>query len=267
MRRILVWCGVRVLFIGDIFSKPGIRAVQAFLAEVRDEYDFIIANGENAAGGAGITRKHFSQMLDAGVDVVTLGNHTWDNREVVELLEETPRLLRPLNYPPGTPGLGYAAFTARTGERVHVAQAMGRVFMHPLDCPFRAIDSVVETLPENEPLMVDFHAEATSEKRAFGFHLTGRAAAVIGTHTHVQTADERIARGTALITDVGMTGVQESAIGMRYDEVLYRFTTGLPKRYKPAEGIGGVCAVSLGLRGGRATAIERIQWTPVASTP
>jgi len=252
---------VRVLFIGDIFSKPGLRAAYAFLDEVRDDYDFIIANGENAAGGFGITRKHLQGLLEAGVDVVTLGNHTWDAQDAFELLEETPRLIRPLNYPPGAPGLGHTTLEARSGERVTVVQAMGRVYLPALDCPFRALDELLPTLPADSTVVVDFHAEATSEKKVMGEFLAGRVAATIGTHTHVQTADETVKRGTAYITDVGMTGVQDSAIGMRFDEVLYRFTTGLPKRYKPAEAPGTVCAVQLETQGGRARLIERIQWS------
>lgn len=234
--------------------------MQAYLAQHRHAYDFIIANGENAAGGFGLTRKHFEQMLDAGVDAVTLGNHTWDARDTAELLEETTRLIRPLNYPPGTPGLGAASFTTRGGERITVAQVMGRIFMEPLDCPFRAIDAVAEGLPDQEALIVDFHAEATSEKRVMGYHLSGRAAAVIGTHTHVQTADERVVKGTAYITDVGMTGVQDSAIGMAFEEVHYRFVTRLPRRYRPADKAGTLCGVAMTIEAGRARQIERIQW-------
>ncbi len=251
---------MRVLFIGDVFSTPGYAVTRAYLAEIRDDFDFIIVNGENIAGGFGITRKHFDGLLDAGADVVTLGNHTWDAREAFELLEETPRLIRPLNYPLGAPGLGHTTLSARTGERVTVVQAMGRIFLPALDDPFRALDEFLETVSVDTTVIVDFHAEATSEKKALGEFLAGRVAAVIGTHTHVQTADELIKRGTAYITDVGMTGVQDSAIGMRFDEVLYRFTTGLPKRYKPADAPGTVCAVSLTLAGGRASTIERIQW-------
>ena len=253
---------MRVLFIGDVFSSPGLTVTKHYLAEVRDAYDFVIVNGENVAGGFGITRKHFTQLLDVGADVVTLGNHTWDAKDAYGLLEETPRLVRPINYPPGAPGLGHTTLEARTGERVTVIQAMGRIFLPALDCPFRALDALLETLStETEtPVIVDFHAEATSEKKAMGEHLAGRVAAVIGTHTHVQTADEIIKRGTAYLTDVGMTGVQDSAIGMRFDEVLYRFTTGLPRRYKPADAPGTVCAVALTLSGARATQIERIQW-------
>ncbi len=251
---------MRVLFIGDIYGKPGLKVAEQFLQAYRQDYDFIIANGENTAGGFGLNKKSFERMLAAGVDVVTLGNHSWDNREAFDIIEQTPRLFRPANYPPGTPGLGCASFTARSGERLSVAQAMGRVYLEPLDDPFHAVDSVLETLPEGEPLVVDFHAEATSEKKVMGFHLRGRAAAVIGTHTHVQTADEQIFRGTAYITDVGMTGTQDSAIGMRYEEVHYRFTTRLPKRYKPADRPGTLCAVVLELQDSKAVSIERIQW-------
>ncbi len=251
---------MRILFIGDIFGTPGIKAMQQFLAAVRDDYDFVIANGENAAGGFGITRKHFEQMRTAGVDVVTMGNHTWDKHEVFEIIEETPRLLRPLNYPPGTPGLGHASFASRSGERIAVVNAMGRVFMEPLDCPFRALDNLLEHHPKDEALIVDFHAEATSEKRAMGYHLSGRVTAMIGTHTHVQTADERISKGTAYITDVGMTGVQDSAIGMAFEEVHYRFIHKLPKRFKPADRQGAVRAISLEISGAKATQIERLQW-------
>ena len=251
---------MQVLFIGDVFGAPGLAVTKSFLAAFRDDYDFIVVNGENVAGGFGITRKHFAQLLDAGADVVTLGNHTWDAQDAALLLEESPRLIRPLNYPPGAPGLGHTTLEARTGERVVVAQAMGRIFLPALDCPFRALDALLETLPPDIPVIVDFHAEATSEKKAMGEHLAGRVVAVIGTHTHVQTADEIVKRGTAYLTDVGMTGVQDSAIGMRFDEVLYRFTTGRPKRYKPADAPGAVCAVALTLAEGRATDITRIQW-------
>lgn len=258
---------MRVLFIGDVFSAPGLSATQDFLRTFRDDYDFIIVNGENVAGGFGITRKHFELFLAAGADVVTLGNHTWDGRDAFELLEESPRLIRPINYPPTAPGLGHTTLQARTGERVTVVQAMGRVFLPALDCPFRALDELLEALPTDVPVIVDFHAEATSEKKAMGEYLAGRVAAVIGTHTHVQTADELVKRGTAYITDVGMSGVQDSAIGMRFDEVLYRFTTGLPRRYRPAEAAGTVCAVALTLSGARATDIRRLQWPPPAVAP
>ena len=251
---------MRLLFIGDVFSTPGMRALQAFMAECGSDYDVVVANGENAAGGFGITRKHFDQMREAGVDVVTLGNHSWDQREALELAEETSRLVRPINYPPGTPGLGATTVQARSGEHVTVIQAMGRVFMEALEDPFRAVDEALEALPGGRAVLVDFHGEASSEKKVMAYHLRGRAAAVIGTHTHVQTADEAVHDGTASITDVGMTGVQDSSIGMDYDAVHKRFVTKLPHRFRPATGRATVCAVAIDIEGARATSIERIRW-------
>ena len=236
--------------------------VRRYLNQVRDDYDFIVVNGENAAGGRGITRKLFGQIRDAGADVVTLGNHSWDQAEALKLVEETPRLLRPLNYPSGTPGLGWGTFSARNGERITVAQIMGRVLMEALDDPFRAIDTVLGDQPEGANVLVDFHAEATSEKKVMGYHLAGRCSAVIGTHTHVQTADETLISGTAYITDVGMTGPQNSSVGMNFDEVHYRLTTGLPKRFRPSSQAGEVRAVAVVLQGGKARSIRRIQAIP-----
>lgn len=253
---------MRILYIGDIYSTPGLKVLEAFMSRWSDDYDFVIANGENAAGGFGLTRKHFAQMRDAGVDVVTLGNHSWDQREVLELIEETPRLIRPLNYPVGTPGLGATTLEARTGERVTVMQAMGRVYMEPLDDPFRAVDAALEQISGDQTVVVDFHAEATSEKKVMAYHLRGRVAAVIGTHTHVQTADEAIYDGTASITDVGMTGVLDSSIGMDYAAVHERFVTKLPRRFRPATGPATVCALAVTTEGGRANTVERIQWRP-----
>lgn len=252
---------VRVLFIGDIVAKQGVNVVQRYLTHHRDDYDFVIANGENCAGGRGITRKYFQRLREAGVDVVTLGNHTWDNADVTEIITETTHLLRPLNYPRATPGLGHASFVV-ADERVTVISVIGRIFMEPYDSPFAVLDDVLETLPDSDTIIVDFHAEATSEKKVMGYHLRGRVAAVLGTHTHVQTADEFISRGTAYLTDVGMTGVQDSAIGVRYEEAHYRFTKQLPKRFSPAEGTATLCGVVLELSQGRAHSIERIQWTP-----
>lgn len=251
---------MKLLFIGDVFARPGLVVLEQFLERHRDDYDFIVANGENAAGGFGLTRKHFEKLRRAGVDVVTLGNHSFDQAEARELLEETPHLLRPLNYPPGSPGLGAATFESRSGEPVTVAQVMGRVFMEPLDDPFRSLDALLETLPAKSTLIVDLHAEATSEKKVLGYHLFGRATAAVGTHTHVQTADEMILRGTAYITDVGMTGVQASSIGMRFEEVHQRFTTKLPVRFRPADEPGTLCALAVESEAGRATAVARLQW-------
>src|SRR5690606_27705644 len=177
----------------------------AFLKEHHTDYDFVIVNGENSAGGFGITKRHFEQLRSAGADVVTLGNHGFDKPDTDELLANNPRLLRAANFPPGTPGLGYHVYEARNGERIAVMQLMGRVFMDPLDCPFRAADDVLENLPDGVPVIVEFHAEATSEKKVMGYHLAGHVAAVLGTHTHITTADEAVFNGTAYITDVGMT--------------------------------------------------------------
>ena len=235
-------------------------AALAFLKQHAHEYDFVIVNGENSAGGFGITKRHFEQLRGAGADVVTLGNHGFDKPDTGELLENTPRLLRAANYPPGTPGLGYHVYEARNGQRVAVTQLMGRVFMDALDCPFRTADDVLENLPADVPIIVEFHAEATSEKKVMGYHLAGRAAAVLGTHTHVTTADEAVFKGTAYITDVGMTGVQNSSIGMAFEEVHARFLSKVPVRYRPAEGLATLNAVELELAGARATAIRRLRW-------
>ncbi len=251
---------MRVLFIGDVYGAPGIAAVQAYLHAYLESFDLVIANGENAAGGFGITRANFRALRGAGVDVVTLGNHTFDQAEAAELLEETPRLVRPLTYPRGTPGVGFVTVSARGGERVTVGQVMGRLFMEPMDDPFEAADAVVEAAGPDEAVIVDVHAEATSEKKVLAYHLEGRASAVIGTHTHVQTADEALQAGTATITDVGMTGVERSSIGMRFEEVYHRMRTKRPKRFKPATGQATLCAVALELEGRRALAIERIRW-------
>ncbi len=258
--RSVIFIVVQVLFIGDVFAQAGLRVLRSYLKHHKKDFDFIIANGENVSSGRGISRKHFKSMLTAGVDIVTLGNHVWDNSEMAELLEESTRLLRPLNYPTTTPGLGYTAYNNHSGKRLHIATVMGRVYMEPLDCPFKSLDSVIERVPKNEPLIVDFHAEATSEKKTMGYHLAGHATAVIGTHTHVQTADEIVKKGTAYITDVGMTGIQDSAIGMDFESVHTRFVNKIPKRFKPAEGKATLCAVVIEIEEGKATAIRRLQW-------
>lgn len=251
-------CRVRLLFIGDVFGTPGMTAAVAFLKRERPNYDFIIVNGENAAGGFGLTRRHFEQLRSAGADVVTLGNHGFDQSDALELVEETTRLVRPANYPTGTPGVGAGVYDTATGERVAVIQVMGRVFMDALDDPFRAVDDALEGLPADVPVLVELHAEATSEKKVMLHHVAGRVAALVGTHTHVQTADETVHRGTAYLTDVGMTGVQVSSIGMAFDEVHHRMTKKLPKRYRPATGKATVCAVAIDIEGTRATSITRI---------
>ncbi len=251
---------MNVLFIGDIFASPGLKITAQYLKEHKDKYDFIIANGENASGGFGLTKKHFKQIISAGADVVTLGNHSWDQRETLELVEETNKLIRPVNYPLTSPGLGYASYLTKTGEYITVIQAQGRIFMEPLDCPYTAVDSVLESIPEKQAIIVDFHAEATSEKKVMGYHLKSRVSAVLGTHTHVQTADEMIMGSTAYITDVGMTGVQESSIGMRFEEVHQRLIKKIPARYKPADDAATLCAVEILIEQGKAKTIKRIQW-------
>ncbi len=253
---------MRVLFIGDIFGSPGREVTARYLKTHADGFDLVLANAENATSGRGLTRKHYDELSRLGIHGMTMGNHTWDQAETASLLEETPWLIRPANYPAGTPGLGHTVLTARTGERLALAQVMGRVFMDPLDDPFEAADRLVEQTPDGVPLLIDFHAEATSEKRAFAWHLRGRAAAVLGTHTHVQTADAAVHGGTASITDTGMTGVQDSAIGMDYEAVHYRFTRRLPQRYRPADGPGMLQGVIVETSGDRAVSIERLQWTP-----
>ncbi len=251
---------MNILFIGDIFANAGLKITKAFLNEYRHDYDFIIANGENVAGGKGITRKHFKELKNMGIDVITLGNHAWDNREALEIVEESPTLIRPYNLPKGSPGFGYYQFTSKSGNKIAVSNMLGRVYMDYYDCPFSAIDTILEEHPKDIPLILDFHAEATSEKKVFSYYLRGQVSAVLGTHTHIPTADARIDGGTAYITDVGMTGVSDSAIGMDYEAVLERFINKQPRRFKPAEGEANVNAVAITLDGPIATNIEHIQW-------
>jgi len=257
---------VRILFIGDVVGKPGRRAVAALLPGLRRELDIdlAIANGENSAGGFGITRETFEDLLRAGVDVVTGGNHTWQIRESVALLESEPRLLRPANYPAGTPGRGSGVFriAGATSAVVGVLNLEGRVFMQPLLSPFEFGREEARRLHgEAAVVVVDFHAEATSEKAALGWYLDGKVSAVIGTHTHVQTADERMLQeGTAFITDAGMTGPRDSIIGMGRDEVIRRFLTLLPSRFDVAPGpvqFNGV-VIEADTTTGRASRIERV---------
>lgn len=249
---------MNLLFVGDVFGEPGVDAAERYLRRVRDGMDLIVVNAENAANGRGVTAKHVKRLRDAGADVLTLGNHAFDQPGTEALLESSPTLVRALNFPPGTPGVGSVIVTAKGGRRVVVAQVMGRVFMDPLDDPFRAVDDLLDAVPTDLPVVLDVHAEATSEKKVMLHHVAGRVAVLVGTHTHVQTADETVVRGTAYITDVGMTGVQHSAIGMRFDEVHHRFVRKTPMRYVPASGPAHVSAVTVQLEGTRAVGIERI---------
>jgi len=258
---------VNILFIGDIVGKPGRRVLAQMLPGLRREFSvhLAIANGENSAGGFGITRETFEEILAAGVDVVTGGNHTWHAREAVTLLDSDPRLLRPANYPTGTPGRGGGVFHpsgGRGGPAVAVLNLVGRVFMEPLESPFRVGGEQVEHLRrETRVIVIDVHAEATSEKAALAWYLDGRVSAVVGSHTHVQTADERVLPGgTGFITDVGMTGPRDSIIGMGREEVLQRFLTQLPTRFDVAKGPAQLNAVLLEIDAetGRTRGLRRI---------
>jgi metallophosphoesterase (TIGR00282 family) len=230
---------VRILFIGDVVGKGGRRAVADLLPKLMgEEVDFIIANGENASGGMGITPQIAEQLLDMGVNCITSGNHIWRKKEVIPFLEREPRLLRPANYPPGAPGRGSGIYTIANGIKVGVLNLEGQVFMRALESPFKTAEEQVSSLRrETQVIIVDFHAEATSEKMALGWFLDGEVSAVLGTHTHVQTADERVLPGgTAYITDVGMTGPSDSVIGIKKEIALERFLTMLPNKFEPATG-------------------------------
>ncbi len=229
---------MRVLVIGDIVGRAGRRAVKDCLPSLIDELDlnFVVANGENAAGGKGITKAVANELFSYGIDMMTMGNHVWHQKEIFNYLPTEKRIIRPANYPPGTPGCGYQIYTANNRVSVAVINLSGRVFMPDMDCPFREADKILEEIKDKaQVILVDFHAEATSEKVAMGWHLDGRVSAVVGTHTHVQTADERILPNkTAYITDVGMTGPRDSVIGVKTDIILQKFISGLPQRFETA---------------------------------
>lgn len=255
---------MRILFVGDIVGSPGRRAVQELVPRLVDRYlvDLVVANGENAAGGIGITPQVAEELLNLGVDVLTSGNHIWKHKEIVPYLEESERLLRPANYPPGTPGRGWTVVETAAGRRVAVLNLEGRVFMSPLECPFRTADRLLAELPQNVvAVIVDFHAEATSEKQALGYYLDGRVSALIGTHTHVQTADERVfPGGTGYITDVGMTGPMNGVIGMKKEIILERFLSQRPQPFKVAAAQVQLQGVLLELTDdGRCRSLTRIQ--------
>ena len=230
---------MKLLFIGDIVGQPGRNAVKTLVPKLRERHalDFVIANGENSAGGSGITPKTAEEIFSAGVDVITTGDHLWDQKEVMELLASEKRFLRPLNYPPGTPGQGSAVFQINKLPPIAVLNAQGRTFMPPLENPFLlALDEVKRLRQQTKIIFVDFHAEATSEKIAFARMLDGQVSAVAGTHTHVQTADEQIfPGGTAYLTDAGFTGPHESVLGREIEPVLKRFLTGMPQRFEVAK--------------------------------
>lgn len=253
-----------LLFIGDIFGRPGrtlVRRAVPALVE-RHAIDLVIANVENAAGGFGITRAIGEEILGFGVDVMTSGNHLWDQKEAAAYVGTEPRLLRPANYPDAVPGRGAYVARTRRGHAVGVVNVMGRIFMQPLDSPFAIVQREIDAMRDRtRVIVVDFHAEATSEKIAMGWFLDGKVSAVIGTHTHVQTADERILpHGTAYITDAGMSGPHDSVIGIETRAALDRFLTGLPARFEPATGNPRLHALILGVdqETGRAVSIQRL---------
>jgi metallophosphoesterase (TIGR00282 family) len=234
---------MRLLFLGDVVGRSGRQAVLEELPRLRARYqlDFVAINGENAAGGFGITEAILEELLGAGADVVTLGNHAFDQKEALVFIERQERLLRPINFPPGTPGKGVGLFKANNGADVLVINAMGLIFMPELGCPFRAVDQELEACALKQgadAILIDFHAEATSEKQAFGYYVDGRASCVVCTHTHAPTADERVLpRGTAFISDIGMCGDYDSVLGMDPGEPLNRFLTKIPRgRFEPAMG-------------------------------
>jgi hypothetical protein len=256
---------LRILFLGDIVGRPGRRAVKELLISLREEYapELVIANGENAAGGTGITRQTADELFDAGIDILTMGNHVWDQKDVYNFIEEEKRIVRPANYPPGTPGRGYLLAHTQSETKVGIINLSGRVYMPPLGCPFRMLDEILPLLRKETPvIIIDFHAEATSEKMALGWYVDGRASALIGTHTHIQTADERILpQGTGYITDVGMTGPRDSILGVKKEPVIKKFVTMQPVRFEVAGGPVQLNAVYLQIDpdNGRTLVIKRIQ--------
>jgi metallophosphoesterase (TIGR00282 family) len=256
---------MKVLFIGDIVGKVGRRAMKEGLAPLVDrlKIDFVIANAENAAGGFGITETVAAEIFSLGVNILTSGNHIWDKRDSIPFILEEKRLLRPANYPAEVPGQGSVVAETPSGEKVAVLNLSGRVFMKNLDCPFMTVERMLPTIKEQtDVIIIDFHAEATSEKNAFGWFLDGQVSAVIGTHTHVQTADEKILPGgTAYITDVGMTGPVNSIIGVRKELIIQKFLTQMPVRFETAKGETMMSCVVMDIdpATGKSTDLQRLQ--------
>ncbi|MDD4980422.1 MAG: TIGR00282 family metallophosphoesterase [Candidatus Omnitrophica bacterium] len=256
---------MNILFIGDIVGNPGREAVKQLLPGLKKEFnlDFVIANAENSAGGSGITPKIAEELFQAGVNVLTSGDHIWKKREIFEIIGQEERILRPVNFPSGVAGRGWGLFKLENGLKIGVINVNGRVFMEALECPFKTTRQAIEALAKDtKVIIVDIHAEATSEKVALGWYLDGEASAVLGTHTHIQTADEKILPGgTAYITDVGMAGPLDSVIGRRKEDVLERFLTGVPVRFEVASDdvqLQGV-VVEINESTGKAKSIVRIQ--------
>lgn len=255
---------MRILMIGDIVGRAGRKALRIFLPQVKEQLrpHLILANGENAAGGFGITESVKDEILSLGVDVITLGNHAWDNKDIYNFLEEEERLIRPANYPPHTPGRGSMELYCQ-GKRILIINLLGRVFMEAVDCPFRCLDEILAAYGDQvaDYILVDFHGEATSEKKAMGYYAAGRVSVVVGTHTHIQTADEQILPGnTGYITDVGMTGAFHSILGMKREDVLERLRTQRPHRFTVAKGqvqLNGLF-ITLAEGGAEGSSVKRI---------
>lgn len=242
---------MNILIIGDIVGKPGRAVLKALLPGLQKEngIDFTIANAENAAGGRGLTREVKDEIIGFGVDVLTMGNHVWDNKNIFGFIDDEPRLIRPANYPGDCPGQGYHVYYAGFSKKIAVINLSGRIYLPPLDCPFQIVDDILRRLQDSvDYIIVDFHAEATSEKLALGYYLDGKVTAVLGTHTHIQTADERIMpNGTGYITDLGMTGPVHSILGMEIDPIIEKFLSGRPTRFEVAKGSAQIQGVILKL--------------------
>jgi len=240
---------LNILVIGDIVGKPGRAIIKAMLSKLQreNEISFTIANAENAAGGRGLTKEVKDELLSAGIDVLTMGNHVWDNKNIFSFIDDEPRLIRPANYPGDCPGQGYHVYNAGFNKKIAVINASGRIFLPPMDCPFQIVNDILESLRDTvDYTIVDFHAEATSEKLAFGYYFDGKVTAVLGTHTHIQTSDERIMpEGTAYITDLGMTGPVHSILGMEKDPIIQKFLNGRPARFEVAAGPAQIQGVIL----------------------
>lgn len=255
---------MKILFIGDVVGSPGRKMVQQYLPKLKEKYrpHVTIINGENSAGGKGITEKIYKQFLQWGAQAITMGNHTWDKKEVLEFIDDAKYLVRPANFPEGTPGKGLV-FLKNNSTEIAIINLQGRTFLNPLDDPFKKIDQLIaEAKKRTNMIFVDFHAEATSEKLALAWYVDGRVSAVIGTHTHIQTADERILpEGTAFLTDVGMTGSYDGIIGVEKDAVIKRFLTSLPVRFEVDEKGRtqlNACLIDIDETSGNATNIERV---------
>ncbi|MGV3488320.1 MAG: TIGR00282 family metallophosphoesterase [Tuberibacillus sp.] len=253
---------MRLLFVGDVYGKIGRKMVESYLQKLKNHYKptVTIINGENSAAGRGITEKIYRMLMESGADAITMGNHTWDNKEIFEFIDDAPKLVRPANFPEGTPGTGMI-FLNRNGVEIAVINLQGRTFLPAIDDPFRKADELIEKARSRTPIIfVDFHAETTSEKVAMGWYLDGRVSAVVGTHTHVPTADERILpQGTAYLTDVGMTGPYDGVIGVEREAVIRKFMTALPVRFESAEGRGQLSAIIIDIDDatGKARSISR----------